>query len=220
MLNAYKEVQKVLLIGSTSEIGIATVIKLPAAKDSRLILVGRSKPDLVELSKVYSCIDFIECNLLLEKDLQALFLEFDRLGDVDVAVIAAGVLGSRQETMVESEILEIFQINGVSAIRILKQISDKMKSQQHGCIGILSSVAGLRPRRSNYVYGASKAVADFYARGISQELNRYNVSISVIRPGFVFTKMTAHLKPSLFAANPNSVGKIAASGIMKRKNVI
>ena len=220
MLNAFKEVQNVLLIGSSSEIGIATIMNLPTSVDSRLILVGRNDNHTKELREKFSEVFFIAYDMNANQDLEILLENINKFGDVDVAVIAAGVLGGDQTQMENSDLQELFKVNFVASALILGSLTRKMIGQGHGKIAIVSSLASLRPRKNNYAYGTSKVAIDFFARGLTQELSDSNVTISIIRPGFVFSKMTSHLKPSLFATIPEVVGKIAAKGIMNKQKII
>ena len=88
-------------------------------------------------------------------------------------------------------------------------------------IVVLSSVAGVRPRRSNYVYGASKAGLDAFARGLREGLRPTGVKVVVVRPGFVRTKMTTGLAPAPFATDPGTVASaIVAAAARGRSGVV
>ena len=99
-------------------------------------------------------------------------------------------------------------------------IAEKMTKQGHGQISVITSVAGLRPRHGNYVYGATKAGLDFYALGLSGQLAGSGVKLSVLRPGFVFSKMTSGLKPAPFALSPQQVAEHSIKGLRKGKVII
>jgi decaprenylphospho-beta-D-erythro-pentofuranosid-2-ulose 2-reductase len=90
----------------------------------------------------------------------------------------------------------------------------------HGHVLIFSSVAGIRPRRRNFVYGLTKFGVDFLAQGLQKVNCKKNVYITILRPGFVFTKMTSGLHPAPFATDVDKVGKIAAKAILKRKRIV
>jgi decaprenylphospho-beta-D-erythro-pentofuranosid-2-ulose 2-reductase len=152
----------------------------------------------------------------LSATLEADSLSFlDAVPDVDVAIFASGFLGNSPNLDNQLELSNLGLINFSSLILVIDRIAAKLVSQGHGRIVILSSVAGLRPRRENYVYGATKAGLDFYGRGLREHLRHSGVSVLIVRPGFVHSKMTANLKPAPFASTPESVG-IAVSQALKR----
>jgi decaprenylphospho-beta-D-erythro-pentofuranosid-2-ulose 2-reductase len=82
-----------------------------------------------------------------------------------------------------------------------------------GVVVVISSVAAARARRSNFVYGASKAALDSYAQGLGDALAPHGVRVVVIRPGFVRSKMTEGLEPAPFATTPEVVGEAIAKAI-------
>jgi short-subunit dehydrogenase len=85
-------------------------------------------------------------------------------------------------------------------ITLLLRAATHFENQGSGCIAAITSVAGVRGRRSNYVYGASKATVSTFLEGLRGRVAHAGVSVVDIRPGFVETPMTAHLpKKSLFA---------------------
>ena len=111
-------------------------------------------------------------------------------------------------------------VNAVAQIRLLNSFGEHLKKQRHGHMLVISSVAALRPRLSNYFYGSSKAAIDFFARGLREDLKQFGVVVSVLRPGFVRTKMTTGMTEAPFAANASDVGRIAARGLFAGRSVI
>jgi decaprenylphospho-beta-D-erythro-pentofuranosid-2-ulose 2-reductase len=95
-----------------------------------------------------------------------------------------------------------------------------MNDNNRGRILVCSSVASIRPRIRNFTYGASKSALDFYTVGLQNKLKKSNVSVYLLRPGYVHTKMTMNFPPAPFAIGLDSVGKIVSSGLFKRKKII
>ena len=95
-----------------------------------------------------------------------------------------------------------------------------MVDQGHGTIVVLSSVAGERVRKSNYVYGASKAGLDGFAQGLGDALQGTGARVMVVRPGFVHTKMTAGRKPAPFSTTPDAVADAVVRGLEKGAETI
>jgi decaprenylphospho-beta-D-erythro-pentofuranosid-2-ulose 2-reductase len=157
----------------------------------------------------------------LSKPLDSITLsEFLSGKDLDLVILASGVLGGAPAYMSLEEIESILKINFSNSVIFLNLLSNVLKKQGHGSILVISSVAGLQPRQSNYIYGACKAGLDFYARGLATELQEYGISISILRPGFVKSRMTLGLKPAPFALDTKQVAQIAIAGLTKKKRII
>jgi decaprenylphospho-beta-D-erythro-pentofuranosid-2-ulose 2-reductase len=84
----------------------------------------------------------------------------------------------------------------------------------------MSSVAGERGRASNFVYGSSKAGLDAFAQGLNDSLAGSGVKVTVVRPGFVHTKMTRGLKSAPFATTPRKVAEVAVAGMKAGKHTV
>ena len=113
---------------------------------------------------------------------------------VDLVVVAVGELGRQEVDEVDPDrIAHMMTVNFTWPAAALSSVADRLRRQGHGRIVVLSSVAGFRVRRSNFVYGAAKSGLDGFATGLSEALRGTGVSLHVVRPGFVRTKMTAGL---------------------------
>jgi decaprenylphospho-beta-D-erythro-pentofuranosid-2-ulose 2-reductase len=95
-----------------------------------------------------------------------------------------------------------------------------MSRQGHGTIVVLSSVAGERARRSNFVYGSSKAGLDAFAQGLGDRLHERGVHVMVVRPGFVRTKMTAGLDDVPLSTDPDAVAESIATGLRRSSHTV
>jgi len=95
-----------------------------------------------------------------------------------------------------------------------------MRAQGHGTLCVFSTVAGERPRRSNFVYGSSKAGLDAFAQGLGDSLVGTGVNVVVVRPGFVHTKMTQGLDAAPLATTPEKVAEATLEGIAKGAHTV
>src|SRR3954452_9196889 len=107
----------------------------------------------------------------------------------------------------KQELDEVLEVNFVGAASVMTAVAERMKQQGHGTIVLLSSVAGERVRKSNYVYGSSKAGVDGFAQGLGDSLAGTGVNVIIVRPGFVKTKMTADLDPAPLSTTPEAVAE-------------
>lgn len=213
MLNAFHSPQSVALIGATSEIGQSILQAMPHENLDTCFLVARDPQSAAESIKQFlpSRIKLVNIDFEAEQTqshrdiVDRLFLE----GDLDIAIIAAGVLGNDPNRDEAANALEVMQVNYVASAHLLLLIAEKMKMQGHGQIEIISSFAQTRPRIDNFVYGSSKAGLDFMARGLNEQLKDTGVSIHILRPGFVRTRMTRMMTEAPFTINKDAVGKIA-----------
>jgi len=96
----------------------------------------------------------------------------------------------------------------------------RLRAQGHGTIVVLSSVAAIRPRRFNYVYGAAKAGLDAFARGLADALHGTGVRVLLVRPGFVTGRMTRDMPPAPLPTTPAAVGRAVASALAGRAAVV
>ena len=114
----------------------------------------------------------------------------------------------------------MIETNFVGLVSVLIPIAERMRRQGHGTIVVLSSVAAERPRRANFVYGASKAGLDAFAQGLGDALVGAGVHVLVVRPGFVRTKMTAGRAAAPFAVTPDAVADAIAGGLRSGAHTI
>lgn len=221
MLSKVGEIQSVLLLGGKSDMALATLAKLPISKNARVILCGRDMnafeiPDTLSMFQVQK----VEVDLADTTKAMLIIDEVFEGGDVDLAIIAYATLGSEQFQLNHEVFAKVLHNNFYSQALLLNQINSRMSHQMSGQILHISSVAGIRPRKVNFVYGASKFGVDFIAQGLQKQNVGSNVFITILRPGFVHTKMTINMSPAPFATNVSAVAKIAANGLRKRKRIV
>ncbi len=149
-----------------------------------------------------------------------------RFGPIGVAVVAFGILGDgpRAETDVEHA-LEIVHTDYVAQISVLTPLAQVMRAQAQGAIVVFSSVAGVRVRKANYVYGSTKAGLDGFAMGLADALAGSGASVLVARPGFVVGSMTADLmasgvKPAPFSSTPAQVADAVHAALLRGRSVV
>ena len=191
--------RRILVFGATSAIA-QYVLRLLVARGASVFCVGRSAQkldavlrDLKVRASGAQIIDGTVADLTTAERHPALF---DRalasLGDLDTVLVAHGVLPD--QTACEASIdatLEAVAVNGTSAISLLTIAANLLAEKGGGVIVAISSVAGDRGRRSNYVYGASKSLLNTFMQGIRHRLAGKGVRVVTIKPGFVDTPMTA-----------------------------
>ena len=146
---------------------------------------------------------------------------FDRFGDFDLVLFAFGVYGNQETADHDRRLtLDMSTANYVGAVSIALPIVDRLRAQGHGSVVVLSSVAGERARRSNYAYGASKAGLDAFFQGLGDALVGSGVSVMIVRPGFVHTKMTQGLDPAPLSTTPEAVAAAIMRGLARGSEIV
>ena len=202
--------RRVLLIGGTSEIGLAIARRLAVDGASRPFLLGRDREALAgtaaafEPAAEYDVVDADD----LDRHEAAVTGAFERAGGFDVVVLAVGVLGGQAALDTDRSVLEeVMRVNFLGAGSLLLASLEALRRQGHGTLVVLSSIAAERPRASNAIYGAAKAGLDGLAQGLGDSLAGSGVRVLVVRPGFVRTRMTAGLKPAPLATTADAVAE-------------
>ncbi len=143
------------------------------------------------------------------------------LGNVEFALIAHGVLGDQELAQADYAVAEaILRTNFLSAVSLSTWLGNYFEARQQGVLGVISSVAGDRGRKSNYVYGASKGALNIFLDGLRNRVDRRGVQILTIRPGFVSTPMTAHLPKNALFAHPSAIADGILKAIVQRKDIV
>jgi decaprenylphospho-beta-D-erythro-pentofuranosid-2-ulose 2-reductase len=146
---------------------------------------------------------------------------FAAYGDFDVVLIAFGVLGEQAVAERDNRAArDVIESNFLGAVSVAVPVAEKLKAQGHGTIVALSSVAGERARRSNFVYGSSKAGFDAFFQGLGDALAGTAVDVMIVRPGFVHTKMTAGMKAAPLATTPDKVADAIVDGLRRGREIV
>ena len=224
MQNALQEPQTIVLLGGTSEIGRAIVDELLAPVTRTLVLACRH-PDAAQperFAREGLTVDVVSFEAAETSGHARLVGDLaERHGDLDVVIVAFGVLGSQDEFDADPEAAaHAVHINYTGAVSATLAVAAQMRRQGHGRIVVMSSVAGERGRASNFVYGSSKAGLDAFAQGLDDSLAGTGVKVTVVRPGFVHTKMTRGLKSAPFSTTPRQVAEVAVAGMKAGKHTV
>jgi short-subunit dehydrogenase len=207
----------VLVIGATSAIA-HEVTRLLAPRGDRFFLLARDEERLTLVAKDVQVrgAASVATRQLDVDDLDAhqpaLDAAFDELGSVDVVLVAHGTLPdqARSEAHVD-EALGHLHTNAVATASLLLHLANRLEGQGAGTLAVISSVAGDRGRRSNYVYGSAKAMVSTMVHGLRARLAPAGVTVIDVKPGFVDTPMTASFDKGLLWAQPSTVAsKIVA----------
>lgn len=227
MRNAVGTVQRVLVLGGTSEIGLATVRALARARPGLgVVLAARASErrtaaaaslaahgiDVAETD--FDAADRASCE-------RAIDAAFDTDGDIDVVLVAFGVLGDQERAWQDVDAaIDIAQVDYTAAVACGVLAAARLRAQGHGAIVALSSVAALRPRRANFVYGSAKAGLDAFYTGLRVALAPDGVRVVVVRPGFVRSRMTAGRRVAPMALTPDQAGQQIAAGIRAGRDTV
>jgi decaprenylphospho-beta-D-erythro-pentofuranosid-2-ulose 2-reductase len=205
----------VLLLGGTSEIGLAILAALSAPADSEVLLAGRDQQRMAAAGKElpFRCSTITFDAAAADAYEQAIAAAFAG-GPVDLVIAATGVLTAQDDVDNDPALgWRMIDVNFTSHVTTLLAAAARMRAQRSGTIVVLSSVAAIRPRRANYVYGAAKAGLDAFARGLTDALAGTGVRVLLVRPGFVTGRMTAGLPQAPLAVTPGQVGAAVAAAL-------
>jgi decaprenylphospho-beta-D-erythro-pentofuranosid-2-ulose 2-reductase len=225
--NALGGVQSALVLGGGSEIAQATMRTL-VPRGCETVLLGVRDPSSVsdhvrELTdagaKTVRAIAFDASRTETHSSIiERCFTEHP---DIDLVLIAFGVLGHGAGIDTEpAAAASAVVTNYVGAVTSGLAAAHRLRAQGHGTIVVLSSVAGERARRSNFVYGSAKSGLDAFAQGLGDALVGTGVRVIVVRPGFVHSKMTTGLEPAPFATTPAAVASAITDALASGKEIV
>jgi len=219
MRDALGAVQSVLLLGGTSELGLATVRALLAERPVSVVLAVRdpqrsaAEADALRAAGARE-VDVVAFDALAPDHDAWVDDVFDRHADLDLVLVAFGVLGDQAVSETDAAAaVAVVQTNFTGVVSVLVPVVRRLRAQGHGTVVVFSSVAGERARAANFVYGASKAGVDALAQGFGDALAGSGVSMLVVRPGFVHTKMTAGMDAAPFSTTPEAVAERVLHGL-------
>lgn len=203
--------KKILIIGATSAIA-ENAARIWAKAGCSLFLVARSQERLEVISHdliVRGAVGVDQfCMDLTRIDQQEAMLNtaYAFLGEIDVALIAHGSLSNQAACESSPQLtLQEISVNALSVVSLLTLLANRFEEQKSGVIAVISSVAGDRGRKSNYVYGSAKAMVSAFTSGLRQRLAKSNVFVLTIKPGFVDTPMTKEFAKGPLWAKPQVV---------------
>jgi decaprenylphospho-beta-D-erythro-pentofuranosid-2-ulose 2-reductase len=218
---------RILLLGGTSEIGLAILAALDLPADAEVILAGRDEQRLAAAGKELSGqvrpgqVRTVPYDAAETSGHQAFTDAIFAEGPLDLVISAAGVLIPQPD--LEADVRRaaaMIDANFTGHVTTLLAIAARMRAQGRGTIVVLSSVAAVRPRKANFVYGAAKTGLDAFARGLADSLHGSGVRLLLVRPGFVIGRMTAGMPPAPLATTPAKVGAATAAALRGRKSSV
>jgi decaprenylphospho-beta-D-erythro-pentofuranosid-2-ulose 2-reductase len=224
MINAVGAPQSLLLLGGTSDIALAIARKY-SRSGLRVVLAARASDRrtaaVIELTSLGCEVTEVDLDARDHESHAATIEQAFSGGDIDIAVIAFGVLGNPEQAWRDPELaLELAEVNYTAPIHFGVLLGQRMQAQAHGWIVALSSVAGERVRRSNFVYGSTKAGFDGFFLGLGEALRDYGVHVLVVRPGFVKSKMTSGLDEAPLAVTPDQVAETVIDAIKSKRELV
>jgi decaprenylphospho-beta-D-erythro-pentofuranosid-2-ulose 2-reductase len=219
--------QRVVVLGAASDLARSLLGALAKRRLEAVLLCGRDEDRLAPIveelrvagvAEVHSAhFDATETGShdALAASAKAL------LGSIDLVVVAAGVLGTASLDELDAAVVgEQLTTNFTGPAAAMTAFSKVLRDQGYGRILVYSSVAGLRVRRSNFVYGAAKAGLDGFSQGLGDVLHGSGVSVVIVRPGFVTTKMTAGRDKAPLSATPQEVTAAILRGLETGASVV
>ncbi|MEV4311312.1 decaprenylphospho-beta-D-erythro-pentofuranosid-2-ulose 2-reductase [Actinocrispum sp. NPDC049592] len=222
MIDAVGSPQSLLVLGGTSEIGLAVAARYARQKPLRVVLAARPSPRLDaavdQLRALGATVSTVPFDARKPDTHEEVIEKAFADGDIDVTVVAFGVLGDQEEAWTNIDVArELAEVNYVAAVTVGVPLAERLRKQGHGSLVAISSAAGERARRSNFVYGSTKAGFDAFYTGLTYALKPHGITVSVIRPGFVKSKMTEGLKQAPLAQTPDQVADIIVSTVRNRR---
>ncbi|MFE5327415.1 SDR family NAD(P)-dependent oxidoreductase [Embleya sp. NPDC056575] len=217
----------VLVLGGRSEIGVAVAERLIARGARTVVLAARRSNDL----------DDEEARLLEAGARRVDRVEFDaddlathrpmlddviaRHGALDVVVTAFGVLGDQRRAEVDAaHAVAVVHTDYTAHVSVLTHLAAVLRAQGHGRLVVFSSVAGVRVRRANYVYGSAKAGLDGFASGLADALAGSGVRLLLVRPGFVVGRMTQGMSPAPLSSTPEQVADATVRALVRGRGEV
>jgi decaprenylphospho-beta-D-erythro-pentofuranosid-2-ulose 2-reductase len=225
VIDAVGNPQSLLLLGGTSDIALAIAGKFLAERPLRVVLAARPsdrrkaaaeklRVQGAEVSEVdFDAADTGSHPKVIEQAFSG--------GDIDVTVVAFGLLGDAEEVWQDhAKAVELATVNYTAAVSVGVALADRLRNQAHGAVIALSSVAGERVRRSNFLYGSTKAGFDGFYLGLGEALKPHGVTVTVVRPGQVRTKMTEGMGKAPLEQTAEQVADIAVDAVRKGKDLV
>lgn len=226
MRDALGSVQSVLVLGGNSEIALAIVDRLVAGRCRKVLLgvrsPGSAAPAIERLraagvdadTLVFDALDPASHERVIDSAVT-------RIGDLDMVILAFGILDGHHEIDTDPTFAAtVVQTNFVGAVSAGLAAAKRLRTQGHGTIVSITSVAGVRARAENMIYASSKAGMDSFSQALGDALKGTGARCVVVRPGFVHTHMTEGMKPAPFATTPDKIAEAVVNGLQKNKEII
>ncbi|MGY2129185.1 SDR family NAD(P)-dependent oxidoreductase [Blastococcus sp. SYSU DS0617] len=217
----------VLVLGGRSEIGVAVAVRLAALGCDTFVLAARRPADLdaqedelrragaTTVGRVAFDADDLAGHATVLAEVE------ERFGVPGTVVVAFGVLGD--QALAERDpaaAVAVVHTDYTAQVHVLTLLADRLRAAGRGTLVVFSSVAGVRVRRANYVYGSAKAGLDGFASGLADALAGSGVRLLLVRPGFVIGRMTEGMSPAPFSSTPDQVADAVVAGLRGRRGEV
>ena len=217
--------QSLLVLGGTSEIALATARRMIARRTRTVWLAGRPSPALEsaasELRSLGAEVHTVAFDALDPDSHETVLGKVFAEGDVDMVLLAFGILGDQARDEREpAAAVRVARTNYIGAVSAGLVSARALQTQEHGSLVVLSSVAGERARRADFIYGSSKAGLDTFTQGLGDALHGTGVHVMLVRPGFVRSKKTAGPEKAPFATTPEAVATAIELGLRRGSETV
>jgi decaprenylphospho-beta-D-erythro-pentofuranosid-2-ulose 2-reductase len=221
MENAFGQPQNVVVLGGSSDIARAITKKLCSARAHTVVLAGRSQ-ELLDAAAAeaheYGATktDTVLFDAMEPLDAARTVSEcFDKVGDkVDLVIVAVGLLGDQRAYEDDAELATaVAMVNFTWPVAALAEVRRRLVAQGSGRILVMSTAAAIRVRRGSYLYGGAKAGLDRLCEGLADSLGGTGVTLQIVRPTFVRTKMTEGVKETPLSNGVNEVAENVMKGL-------
>jgi short-subunit dehydrogenase len=215
----------VVIFGGRSEIGMELARRL--APGTTVVLAARKADQLSEQTDALRdagatdvhAVEFDADDLASHGPLVASIIR--EHGPIGIAVLAFGILGDQARAETDAaHALAVIHTDYVAQVSLLTHLAAEMRTACRGSLVVFSSVAGVRVRRANYVYGSAKAGLDGFASGLADALHGTGVRLLLARPGFVIGRMTEGMTPAPLSSTPEQVAIATARALVKGRRTV
>jgi short-subunit dehydrogenase len=215
----------VLILGGRSEIGTELAVRL--APGASVVLAARNADRLGEQTALIlaagavavSTCEFDAGDVESHGPLVASIIA--EHGTIDTAVLAFGILGDQARAEIDAaHAVAVVHTDYVAQVSLLTHLAAAMRQAGRGTLVVFSSIAGVRVRRANYVYGSAKAGLDGFASGLADALYSSGVRLLIVRPGFVIGRMTEGMTPAPLSSTPSQVAAATARALAKGRPTV
>jgi len=215
----------VLILGGRSEIGIDLALRL--APGATVVLAARGAARLDEQT---AALRAVGAAAVFTREFDADDLDshgplitsiIAEHGPIDTAVLAFGILGDQSRAEIDpAHAVAVVHTDYVAQVSLLTHLAAAMRQAGKGALVVFSSVAGVRVRRANYVYGSAKAGLDGFASGLADALHGTGVRLLIARPGFVIGRMTTGMTPAPLSSTPSQVAAATARALARERRTV
>ncbi|HME47205.1 SDR family NAD(P)-dependent oxidoreductase [Mycobacterium sp.] len=215
----------VVIFGGRSEIGGELAVRL--ARGATVVLAARDPQRLQAQQAAVRAAgaDAVHVTAFEADDLASHGPVLDAItaehGPIGTAVLAFGILGDQARAEKDAEhAVQIVHTDYLAQISLLTHLAQRMQAAGRGRLVVFSSVAGVRVRRANYVYGSAKAGLDGFSSGLADALHGTGVQLLIVRPGFVVGRMTQGMTPAPMSSTPSQVAAATARALARGRRTV